>query len=110
MLGEVQGITESAAAGIADEHPSFRRLMEAFGRAERTGGSTHGEAMLQNCEVSCTVKSWIDRLTLQIRNLKDGTANGRRLNTVRRIVPLAMCADDLLGSSQEGLPQHAWSG
>ncbi|RSH81501.1 hypothetical protein EHS25_006858 [Saitozyma podzolica] len=62
MLQEVQGITPSAAAGIAADHASFSELMEAFEVAERRGDA---EEMLQDCE---------------IRNLRNGVANGRRLN------------------------------
>lgn len=50
MLGEMQGITDSAAAGITDVHPSFRTLMAAFERAERTGGVSKAEALLMDCE------------------------------------------------------------
>lgn len=51
MLQEVQGITPSAAAGIAAEYDTFRDLMEAYERAERRG--SRPEEMLQDCEVSC---------------------------------------------------------
>jgi hypothetical protein len=49
MLQEVQGITQSAAAGIAAEYPSFAALMRAFEKAERKGTA---EALLADCEVS----------------------------------------------------------
>ena len=52
MLQEVQGITPSAAAGIAAEYPTFRELMEAYERAERRGGEEKAESMLKDCEVS----------------------------------------------------------
>ncbi|KAK4688871.1 hypothetical protein P7C73_g1220, partial [Tremellales sp. Uapishka_1] len=64
MLQEVHGITPSAAAGIVREYPSFKHLMEAFERAERKG-LERAEEMLKDCE---------------IRNLKNGVANGRLLN------------------------------
>ncbi|RXK37718.1 hypothetical protein M231_04967 [Tremella mesenterica] len=63
MLQQVQGITPSAAAGIAVEYPTFRHLMRAYDRAERKGMS-EAEGLLKDCEV---------------RNLKNGTANGRTL-------------------------------
>ncbi|EIW68055.1 hypothetical protein TREMEDRAFT_15378, partial [Tremella mesenterica DSM 1558] len=63
MLQQVQGITPSAAAGIAVEYPTFRHLMRAYDRAERRGMS-EAEGLLKDCEV---------------RNLKNGTANGRTL-------------------------------
>ena len=66
MLQEIQGITPSAAVGIASEHPTFRDLMEAYERAERKGRE-EAEGMLKDCE---------------IRNLKNGTANGRKLKQV----------------------------
>jgi hypothetical protein len=69
MLQEVQGITPSAAAGIAADHASFSELMEAFEVAERRGDA---EEMLQDCE---------------IRNLRNGVANGRRLNKVGPTMP-----------------------
>lgn len=62
MLQEVQGITPSAAAGIAAEYPNFSTLMRAFERAERRGDA---ETLLAECE---------------IKNLKNGTASGRKLN------------------------------
>ncbi|WWD22481.1 hypothetical protein CI109_106974 [Kwoniella shandongensis] len=65
MLQEVQGITPSAAVGIAEEYPTFKDLMEAFEDAERRGGAAKGELMLQDCE---------------IKTLRNGTANGRKLN------------------------------
>ena len=51
MLQEVQGITPSAAAGIAAVYPSFRALMEAYEKAERKGGVGRAEGMLADCEV-----------------------------------------------------------
>lgn len=68
MLQEVQGITPSAAAGITEKYPTFRRLMEAFEMEEQRGGVERAEMMLQFCEV---------------RNLKSGHASGRNLNKVR---------------------------
>ncbi|KAK8845528.1 hypothetical protein IAR55_006243 [Kwoniella newhampshirensis] len=65
MLQEVQGITPSAALGIAADFPTFRDLMEAYEDAERRGGYTKGELLLQDCE---------------IKTLRNGTANGRKLN------------------------------
>ncbi|OWZ34011.1 crossover junction endonuclease EME1 [Cryptococcus neoformans AD2-60a] len=65
MLQEVQGITASAAAGITEKYPTFRRLMEAFEMEEQRGGMERAEMMLQYCEV---------------RNLKSGHASGRNLN------------------------------
>ncbi|EAL18234.1 hypothetical protein CNBK2520 [Cryptococcus deneoformans B-3501A] len=65
MLQEVQGITPSAAAGITEKYPTFRRLMEAFEMEEQRGGIERAEMMLQYCEV---------------RNLKSGHASGRNLN------------------------------
>ncbi|KAL0243838.1 hypothetical protein I308_105100 [Cryptococcus tetragattii IND107] len=65
MLQEVQGITPSAAAGITEKYPTFRRLMEAFEMEEQRGGVERAEMMLQFCEV---------------RNLKSGHASGRNLN------------------------------
>lgn len=67
MLQEVQGITASAAAGITEKYPTFRRLMEAFEMEEQRGGMERAEMMLQYCEV---------------RNLKSGHASGRNLNKV----------------------------
>lgn len=67
MLQEVQGITPSAAAGITEKYPTFRRLMEAFEMEEQRGGIERAEMMLQYCEV---------------RNLKSGHASGRNLNKV----------------------------
>lgn len=67
MLQEVQGLTSSAAAGIAAEHPSFADLMRAYQKAERRGGEARAEAMLRDC---------------QIKNLKNGTASSRKLNKV----------------------------
>jgi len=49
MLQEVQGITQSAASGIAAEYPTFAALMRAFEKAERRGTA---EALLADCEVS----------------------------------------------------------
>jgi len=49
MLQEVQGITQSAAAGIAAEYPTFAELMRAFEKAERKGAA---EVLLADCEVS----------------------------------------------------------
>ncbi|WVQ62597.1 uncharacterized protein L199_000743 [Kwoniella botswanensis] len=65
MLQEVQGITPSASMGIASEYPTFKELMEAFEKAERRGGVERAEGMLQDCE---------------IKTLRNGTANGRKLN------------------------------
>ncbi|XAO26607.1 hypothetical protein I312_105445 [Cryptococcus bacillisporus CA1280] len=65
MLQEVHGITPSAAAGITEKYPTFRRLMEAFEMEEQRGGVERAEVMLQFCEV---------------RNLKSGHASGRNLN------------------------------
>ncbi|WVR03545.1 hypothetical protein IAU60_000537 [Kwoniella sp. DSM 27419] len=65
MLQEVTGITPSAAMGIAAEYPTFRVLMETYEKAERRGGEERGEIMLQDCE---------------IKTLRNGTANGRKLN------------------------------
>ncbi|KAE8543199.1 hypothetical protein D1P53_000687 [Cryptococcus gattii VGV] len=65
MLQEVQGITPSAAAGITEKYPTFRRLMEAFEMEEQRGGVERAGMMLQFCEV---------------RNLKSGHASGRNLN------------------------------
>ncbi|ORY34205.1 hypothetical protein BCR39DRAFT_516748 [Naematelia encephala] len=65
MLQEVQGITPSAASGIAAQYPNFAELMRAFERAERKGGAERGEGLLADCE---------------IKNLKNGTASGRKLN------------------------------
>ncbi|WVW81889.1 hypothetical protein I302_103888 [Kwoniella bestiolae CBS 10118] len=65
MLQEVQGITPSASMGIASEYPTFRGLMESFEKAERRGGVERAEGMLQDC---------------QIKTLRNGTANGRKLN------------------------------
>lgn len=48
MLQEVQGVTPSAAVGIAAEYPGFKDLMEAYERAEKKGKA---EEMLQDCEV-----------------------------------------------------------
>ena len=52
MLQEVQGITPSAASGIAAQYPTFKDLMEAYERQERKG---KGEIMLQDCEVCVQV-------------------------------------------------------
>ena len=52
MLQEVQGITPSAAAGIAAIYPTFSHLMTAFERSEAKGGQTKAEALLEDCEVS----------------------------------------------------------
>ena len=52
MLQEVQGITQSAAVGIAAEFPNFKSLMEAYERAERRGGIEKAEGLLKDCEVS----------------------------------------------------------
>jgi len=49
MLQEVQGITQSAAAGIAAEYPTFAELMRAFEKAEKKGTA---EVLLADCEVS----------------------------------------------------------
>ncbi|OCF45159.1 hypothetical protein I317_00961 [Kwoniella heveanensis CBS 569] len=65
MLQEVTGITPSAAMGIAVEYPTFYNLMTAYEKAERRGGVERAEGMLQDC---------------QIKTLRDGTANGRKLN------------------------------
>ncbi|KAK6905307.1 hypothetical protein I203_106130 [Kwoniella mangroviensis CBS 8507] len=65
MLQEVQGITPSASMGIASEYSTFKELMEAFEKAERRGGVERAEGMLQDCE---------------IKTLRNGTANGRKLN------------------------------
>ncbi|WVQ91516.1 hypothetical protein IAS59_005315 [Cryptococcus gattii] len=65
MLQKVQGITPSAAAGITEKYPTFRRLMEAFEMEEQRGGVERAEMMLQFCEV---------------RNSKSGHASGRNLN------------------------------
>jgi hypothetical protein len=51
MLQEVQGITPSAAAGIAEEYPGFKRLMLGYERAEKREG--RAESMLQDCQVGC---------------------------------------------------------
>ncbi len=51
MLQEVQGITPSAAAGIAAVFPTFRALMEGYEKAERRGGVDRAEGMLADCEV-----------------------------------------------------------
>jgi crossover junction endonuclease EME1 len=51
MLQEVQGVTQSAAAGIAAQYPTFADLMEAFERAERSGGVAEGQSLLEDCEV-----------------------------------------------------------
>lgn len=51
MLQEVQGITPSAAAGIAAVYPTFKDLMESYEKAERRGGAERGEGMLAECEV-----------------------------------------------------------
>ena len=50
MLQEVQGITSSAALGIAAVYPSFAQLMEAFEDAEKRG-LERGEGLLADCEV-----------------------------------------------------------
>ncbi|ODN76140.1 hypothetical protein, variant [Cryptococcus amylolentus CBS 6039] len=56
MLQEVQGVTTSAAAGIAAEYPTFRDLMEAFEEAEEgPRGKSGAEAMLANCKVATLV-------------------------------------------------------
>ncbi|WVQ76229.1 hypothetical protein IAR50_005894 [Cryptococcus sp. DSM 104548] len=69
MLQEVQGVTASAAAGIAAEYPSFRDLMEAFEEAEEgPRGKAGAEALLVNCEVA---------------NLVTGHASGGKLNKAR---------------------------
>ncbi|WWC85903.1 uncharacterized protein L201_000773 [Kwoniella dendrophila CBS 6074] len=65
MLQEVQGITPSASMGISSEYSTFRELMESFEKAERRGGIEKAEIMLQDCE---------------IKTLRNGTANGRKLN------------------------------
>ncbi|WVQ93747.1 hypothetical protein IAU59_000824 [Kwoniella sp. CBS 9459] len=65
MLQEVTGITPSAAMGIAVEYPTFYDLMTAYEKAERRGGIERAEGMLQDC---------------QIKTLRNGTANGRKLN------------------------------
>lgn len=77
MLQEVHGITPSAAAGITEKYPTFRRLMEAFEMEEQRGGVERAEVMLQFCEV---------------RNLKSGHASGRNLNKVRLLNSLG-CLD-----------------
>lgn len=51
MLQQVQGITPSAAAGIAAVYPTFRELMEGYEKAERRGGVERAERMLADCEV-----------------------------------------------------------
>ena len=51
MLQEVQGITPSAAAGIAAVYPTFRALMEGYEKAEWKGGADRAEGMLADCEV-----------------------------------------------------------
>ncbi|TYJ54898.1 hypothetical protein B9479_004406 [Cryptococcus floricola] len=56
MLQEVQGVTSSAAAGIAAEYPTFRDLMGAFEEAEEgPRGKSGAEAMLANCKVATLV-------------------------------------------------------
>ncbi|WVF66117.1 hypothetical protein IAT40_000856 [Kwoniella sp. CBS 6097] len=65
MLQEVTGITPSAAMGIAVEYPTFYDLMVAYEKADRRGGVDRAEGMLQDC---------------QIKTLRNGTANGRKLN------------------------------
>ncbi|ORX34758.1 hypothetical protein BD324DRAFT_643279 [Kockovaella imperatae] len=65
MLQEVLGITPSAASGIAAKYPTFAELMTAFERAEARGGLAKAEALLADCE---------------IKNLRNGTASGRKLN------------------------------
>jgi crossover junction endonuclease EME1 len=76
MLQEVPGITPSAAAGIAAEYSSLHDLMLAFERAERKAGAGKGEELLQDCQVGHHV-AWLNK---KVRNLRDGTASGRRLN------------------------------
>ncbi|KAL7418768.1 hypothetical protein Q5752_006451 [Cryptotrichosporon argae] len=65
MLQEVQGITASAAAGIAGGYGSFAALMRAYEREEaRAAGRERAEAMLVDCEVRARV---------------DGASSGRKL-------------------------------
>jgi hypothetical protein len=93
MLQEVQGITPSAAAGIAAEHSSFNELMEAFEAAERRGDA---EEMLQDCE---------------IRNLRNGVANGRRLNKVGSTLSVVLTTRRSLNvciTSSEGKTAWRW--
>lgn len=72
MLQEVQGITPSAAAGIVSEYATFRDLMSAY---DRDGADR--DDLLQDCQVSSLLPV---ELTLQIRTLRNGVPNGRRLN------------------------------
>ncbi|WVO18391.1 hypothetical protein L204_106107 [Cryptococcus depauperatus] len=65
MLQEIQGITPSAAAGIAEVYPTFKKLMEAYEREEQKSGSKGAVMMLECCEV---------------KNTKDGRNSGRKLN------------------------------
>jgi crossover junction endonuclease EME1 len=67
MLQEIQGITPSAASGIASEYTTFADLMRAFEKSEQRGGAARAEAMLEEC---------------QVKSLRNGTASGRKLNKV----------------------------